>query len=61
MTQLTLTSVTIGATWPMGTLSMSSRRGGTTMITFLTWWTIAAIVAGFGLIAVVVHLNYREH
>jgi len=31
------------------------------MITFLAWWTSAAIIAGSGITAWFVHLNYRAH
>lgn len=31
------------------------------MITFLAWWTSAAIIAGSGVTAWFVHLNYRAH
>lgn len=36
-------------------------KKGLEMITFLAWWTSAAIVAGLGLTAWFVKLNYRAH
>jgi len=31
------------------------------MITFLAWWTSAAIIVGSGVAAWFAHLNYRTH
>ena len=36
-------------------------KGARTMITFLAWWTSAAIIAGSGAAAWFAHLNYRVH
>jgi hypothetical protein len=40
---------------------MEQAREGQDMITFLVWWTSAAIIVGSGVTAWFVHLNFRAH
>ena len=42
-------------------VSIERARKGQDMLTFLVWWTSAAIIVGSGVTAWFVHLNFRAH